>query len=346
MTYTNIKNYLNSHHDRLVALDCSFEEVVDNMPFPIILIDDNYTILFANTMFIKASGLSRENYMGKNYYNALCGQNGPEENCPVKECVQTGKKAQGEGYHKLAKKWLRSFVQRTSIKSKTGGSVFVIILEDITNSKIDRIKLEKNILKQKAITESGITAIYRIIEARDAYTATHQSKVGDIAYLIAKKLGKSDRYASGVRAAGMLHDVGKITVPIEILCKSTSLTDLEYQVIKNHPIAGYEILKDIEYEIPIADIALQHHERIDGSGYPYGIKGNEIHESTKIVSVADVLDAITSHRPYREAKDIAVAISHLREGAGKIYDEDCAMAALELCEKGFIQPSSITSNIK
>ncbi len=341
MSYTQLRDYIENNSNGLISLENGFEDVAENLPFPVILIDNYYTILYTNKMFSKFSGLYMESIIGRDYFKTVYGANEPEANCPVQMCIETGVTSQGEVYHKLAKRWLRNHIQKTNIKSEDGNSVFIVLLEDISKDKMNQIRLEKNILRQKAITESGIKAICRIIEARDAYTASHQEKVGKIAYRIAKELGKSDEYASGIQAAGMLHDVGKITVPIEILCKPIKINPLEFEVIKSHPIAGHSMLRDIIYNIPIADIALQHHERIDGSGYPYGLKGDEIHESTKIVSVADVVDAITSHRPYREARSMETAIEHLKEGAGKIYDKDCAEITIMLCEKGIIRSETL-----
>jgi PAS domain S-box-containing protein len=341
MTYTQLRQYKHTHPESLLALQDGFKDVINAMPFPVMLIDESYTILFVNHTMTRLSGLSVESLLGKNYHWAVWGRKRPEENCPVKMCVKRGEKTQGESYHSIAKMWIRSYVERTHLLNKRGSRVYLVILEDITKNKLAQKRLEENILKQKAITESGIKAICRIVEARDPFTSSHQAKVGSIAYLISKEIGKSDRYASGVQAAGMLHDVGKITVPIEILCKPTTLTKLEFEVIKHHPAAGYEILKDIEYEIPIAEIALQHHERLDGSGYPYGLKGDKIHLSTKIVSVADVLDAMSSHRPYRPGYRIEEAVSHLRSMSGTWYDKECVEAAVSLCERGIIQPDSV-----
>ena len=172
----------------------------------------------------------------------------------------------------------------------------------------------------------------RTVEARDPYTAGHQRRVADIASAIAEEMGLIEDQVEGIRLGAIIHDIGKIQSPAEILSKPTKLTEIEYKLIKAHAATGYDILKDIKFPWPVADIAHQHHERMDGSGYPQGLKGNEICIEARIVAVADVLEAISAHRPYRAALGSQIAIKEITENRGTLYDSivvDACLIAFE-----------------
>ena len=181
----------------------------------------------------------------------------------------------------------------------------------------------------KAMTGS-IEAIALTVEMRDPYTSGHQRRVADLAAAIAKKLGLSNDKIEGVSMAGLLHDIGKIRVPSGILSYPGKLSKEEFAIIKPHPEIGYNILKGIDFPWPLADIVLQHHERIDGSGYPQGLKGDAILQKAKILTVADVVEAMSSHRPYRPALGIDRAISEITANKGTYYDPDVVDACVAL----------------
>jgi PAS domain S-box-containing protein len=178
-------------------------------------------------------------------------------------------------------------------------------------------------------------AMGRAVEARDPYTQGHEQRVADIARAIAAHMGMDDREAQGIEMAGLLHDVGKLRVPAEILTKTRQLTEAEFALVQEHPLRGYEILKDIAFPWPIAEMVLQHHERLDGSGYPSGLTGEEILLPARILGVADVVEAMASHRPYRPALGLEAAAAELRGNLHK-YDSSVVEACLELCETGAI----------
>jgi len=169
---------------------------------------------------------------------------------------------------------------------------------------------------------------------RDPYTAGHQERVSQLACAIAKKLGLDKKQIEAVRLASLVHDIGKIAVPVEILTKASSLSDLEFAFIKAHPKTAYDILSNIEFPWPIAEIVLQHHERLDGSGYPQGLKGDQILLEARILAVADVVEAMSSHRPYRPALSLDEAVKELLRGRGKIYDPEVVGACVELISSG------------
>ncbi len=184
--------------------------------------------------------------------------------------------------------------------------------------------------------EQSIQTIAATVEARDPYTAGHQERVGELATAIAREMGLPEEQVNGVHLAAIIHDLGKIQIPAEILSKPGKLNDIEYMLIKTHPQAGYDILKDVRFPWPIADIILQHHEKLDGSGYPRGIKGEQILLESRILTVADIVEAMSSHRPYRPTLGIMAALSEVERGRGSVYDPAVADACLKLVtEKGF-----------
>jgi putative nucleotidyltransferase with HDIG domain len=175
-----------------------------------------------------------------------------------------------------------------------------------------------------------VQAITVAVETRDPYTAGHQKRVADLARAIATELGFSADRIEFVRIAASIHDIGKISVPAEILSKPTKLRELEYELIKSHAQAGYDILKDVEFPWPVAEAVRQHHERMDGSGYPRGLRGEEILMEARIMAAADVVEAIASHRPYRPASGIDTALSEIRKNRGILYDPEVTDACLRL----------------
>jgi HD-GYP domain-containing protein (c-di-GMP phosphodiesterase class II) len=181
-----------------------------------------------------------------------------------------------------------------------------------------------------------VQAISITVEMRDPYTSGHQQRVADLARAIAKEMGLSEDWQDFIFTASTIHDIGKIAIPAEILSKPTKLIDLEFNLIKTHSQSGYDILKDIEFPWPVADVVLQHHERMDGSGYPQGLKGDDILLEARILAIADVVEAITFHRPYRPAIGINLALEEISRNKGILYDAAAVDACLKLFrEKGY-----------
>ena len=168
------------------------------------------------------------------------------------------------------------------------------------------------------------------VEIRDPYTAGHQKRVADLARRIATELKVAPERIEGLRMAATVHDIGKVSIPAEILSKPTRLSDLEIKLIRTHAVKGYDILKDIEFPWPVAEIVLQHHERLDGSGYPRGLKGDEITPEARILIIADVVEAMSSHRPYRPALGMEAALAEIETNSGTLYDTEAVKACLRL----------------
>ncbi|MCG2750321.1 MAG: PAS domain S-box protein [Desulfobacteraceae bacterium] len=210
------------------------------------------------------------------------------------------------------------------------------VLSDITNRKQNEEELKLSVDKLHKVMGGIIQAMVLTVESRDPYTAGHQQRVSRLGRAIAQEMGLSADQIEAVRMAGSVHDLGKISVPAEILSKPTKLSDIEFKLLKVHPQTSYEILKDIDFPWPIAKIALQHHERMDGSGYPAGLKGDEILIESQILMVADVVEAIASNRPYRPALGIEIALKEISQQRGKLYNPVVADACLKLFnERGF-----------
>jgi PAS domain S-box-containing protein/putative nucleotidyltransferase with HDIG domain len=218
-----------------------------------------------------------------------------------------------------------------------GNEVFLqAIVRDITDRKQAAEKLEKTLENLRQTNAATVQVMAHVVETRDAYTAGHQRRVAGIAVAIAEEMGLSFHTIEGIRMAGVIHDIGKISIPAEILSKPGDLRKKEFELIKDHPQMGYEILKDVEFPWPIAEIVHQHHERMDGSGYPGGLSGNKILLEARIIAVSDVVEAIASHRPYRPARGIDVALSEIEANRGVLYDGDVVDACLHLFrERGY-----------
>jgi len=182
--------------------------------------------------------------------------------------------------------------------------------------------------------EGTIDALATALEMRDPYTAGHQRRVGELAEAIGRELNRSGDEIRGIHLAALIHDIGKIYVPSEILSKPIELTNNEFNIIKTHPRIGYDILGKIEFPWPIAEMVYQHHERLDGSGYPRGLEGDEIIVQARILAVADVVEAMTSRRPYRQALGMETALKEIVAGRDTRYDPDVVDACVKLFREG------------
>ncbi|MBU1745452.1 MAG: HD domain-containing protein [Proteobacteria bacterium] len=214
------------------------------------------------------------------------------------------------------------------------------IVRGMAHDVTERLKKDKEIkdtlAKLRRAIGSIIQAMAATVETRDPYTAGHQRRGADLARAIASEMNRSTDEIDGIRMAGMIHDIGKISVPAEILSKPTKLSEIEFSLIKVHVQAGYDILKEIEFPWPIARIVLEHHERMNGSGYPNGLSGEQVLGESRILAVADVVEAMASHRPYRAALGINLALDEIAKNRGVLYDPEVVDACLLLFrEKGY-----------
>lgn len=210
----------------------------------------------------------------------------------------------------------------------------VVVIHDISRQVQAFSLLESNRILLRSALKGTVDVISKAVEARDPYTSGHQLRVSSLSRSIAQEMGMSDAEVEGIRLGAIVHDIGKIQVPAEILSKPTRLTSAEYDLVRCHASAGYEILKDVQFPWPIASIAHQHHERMDGSGYPLGIKGSEITPAARIVAVADVVEAMSSHRPYRPGLGLSAALEEIGKHRGSLYDPDVVDACHRIFDDG------------
>jgi len=214
-----------------------------------------------------------------------------------------------------------------------GRPAVIGLLQDISEKKRADEEIKRYVAQLEIAFMQTVEVATALSEMRDPYTAGHERRVAEIAAAIGAELGLDARRQEGLRVAGHLHDIGKITIPSEILSKPGKLSAIEFQLVQGHAQASYDVLKGVEFPWPVAQVALQHHERIDGSGYPQGLKGEAILLEARIMAVADVVEAMSSHRPYRAGLGIDMALAEIERGRGTAYDADAADACLRLFRK-------------
>jgi PAS domain S-box-containing protein len=228
-----------------------------------------------------------------------------------------------------------------SIRATHQGRPAIIgLLQDISEKQRTEEQIKRYVAQLEVAFMQTVEVATTLSEMRDPYTAGHERRVAEIAVAIGAELGFDKRRQEGLRVAGYLHDIGKIMIPSEILSKPGKLSSAEFMLIKGHPQASYDVLKGVEFPWPVAEVALQHHERIDGSGYPRGLKGDAILQEARIMAVADVVEAMSSHRPYRPGLGIEMALAEIERGRATAYDPEIADVCLKLFrDKGYAIPA-------
>ncbi|MCK4309709.1 MAG: PAS domain S-box protein, partial [Candidatus Atribacteria bacterium] len=301
-----------------------FISIFRDNPEAIVYVDEKETILDINSRFFELFGYTLEEIKGKNINSGII--HPPEK---IIEGKDLDNKALSKGYINF--ETIRKKKDSTLFPVSISGSPIVVngrprgmigIFMDITNRKTTEEQLKESFKKLQKTMEDSIEAISLVTEARDAYTAGHQRKVSKLSVALAKEMGFPQDKVEGIKIAALIHDVGKINLPAEILSKPGKLSEIEFSLIKNHSQKGYEILKTIDFSWPVAEIVLQHHEKVNGSGYPRGLKGDEILLEAKIICVADVVEAMSSHRPYRPALGIDKALEEISQNRGIFYDPE------------------------
>ena len=257
---------------------------------------------------------------------------------PLREVFRTVVSSEGDEPEIVlwAKNGKKFSIEETNMPMSDGSrnsSGHVLVFRDITARKSGEKELKESWEKLHEALEGTIQAMALTIEIRDPYTAGHQRRVSKLSCAIAQDLGMSEFEVEGLRVAGDIHDLGKIYVPAEILSKPGQITAIEYGIIKTHPQVGYDILKTINFPWPVAQIVLQHHERLDGSGYPLGLVSDQILKEARILTVADIVEAMSSHRPYRPAQGIDKALAEVVQNKGRFYDTDVVDACVKLFQE-------------
>jgi PAS domain S-box-containing protein len=312
-----------------------FLQIVENTKAAIFVTSADCTIVYTNPAMDELFGYERGELIGEkpSVFNAS-----PD---PVKFMNNIMKTLKKKGYWEGAvhnkKKDGTEFVTyaRKCVLKNSKGEItnFLITESDITEHNHVKNQLNESRNKFQEILEETIHAMALTIEKRDLFTAGHQRRVAELAVAIAKAMKLPKKQITAVYMAGLLHDIGKINIPAEILTKPSRLNELEFKLIKKHPRVAHDILKEIEFPWPLAKISLQHHERMNGSGYPNGVKGRDIILEARIIAVADVVEAMSSARPYRPALGIEEALKEISTKKSLLYDADVVDACIKLFKK-------------
>jgi PAS domain S-box-containing protein len=326
--------------EELRRMNTFLDSVVENIPNMIFLKDaENLRFVRFNRAGEDLLGYSRNDLLGKNDYDFFPKEQADHFTKKDRE-VLSGKEIVDIPEEPLQ---TRNKGERTMHTKKVplldvkGEPEYLLgISEDITEQKRAEEQLQQTLEILRKAVGTTIQVISSTVEARDPYTSGHQIRSADLARAIAMEMGLPRDKIDAIRMAGSIHDIGKISIPAEILSKPTKLSEIEFSLIKEHARKGFVILKDVESPWPLAEIVYQHHERMDGSGYPRNLKGDEICIEARILSVADVVEAMASHRPYRPGLGIDAALSEIEKNRGTFYDKTVADACLRLFrEKGF-----------
>jgi PAS domain S-box-containing protein/putative nucleotidyltransferase with HDIG domain len=305
------------------------EMILNSVGEGILGLDRERRITFANPAAARMLGYEPEEMVGRSsdmvcLFSQPDGRPFPETECPFHATLQDGKVRGLEGvFWRHDDTCFPAEGNSTAITEDGQISGAVITFWDIS----ERRRTEEAL---RRAFEGAVKALAQTVEARDPYTAGHQLRTTDLAWAIAYEMNLSQDRLETLRIASSLHDIGKIKIPAEILSKPTRLTSTEFQLIKMHPTVGYEIVKAVEFPGEVAEIIAQHHERLDGSGYPLGLKGEEILPEARILAIADVVEAMVSHRPYRPGLGIDQALEEIARNRGVLYDPQVVDVCLRL----------------
>ncbi len=294
------------------------------------IIDEDFNLVYVNPQWAAVLG----DHSGRRCHEYFMGRSMPCEECAIPWALKSGRPAVREQF--LVKEGKVVRVHTIPLKETAQGKRLVAEFNiDITESKRAEEKLKESYTRMRRMFDDVVHAMASTIELRDPYTAGHQRRVAELAIAIAQEMGIPEEEQAGLRVASLVHDVGKSVVPAEILTKPTSLNPLEMGMVKVHPEEGRNVLRSIEFPWPVAEIVHQHHERMNGSGYPRGLKGDEILREARVLAVADVVEALVSHRPYRPALELAQAMEKIRADRGVLYDPEVVDACNKLFTDGF-----------
>ena len=311
-----------------------YAELLEASPASILVFNDRGELLYANEQSSEMHGYTRDEFMALTLKELDVPEDAARTDDRFRHTTEHGESSFEVIHHRKDGSTFPLAVRNRSAKWK-GQQVVLSVGTDITELK----RVEKQLLEGNARLEEMVydvaEAMGRIVEVRDPYTQGHEVRVAELARLLAEDMDMSSDEIAGVEMAAVVHDIGKLSVPAEILNKAGTLSSIEFALIQQHPLAGYEILKGIAFPWNVAQSVLQHHERMDGSGYPYQLRGDEICKSARILAVADVIEAMASHRPYRPAVGVDEAVAEIASHPEQ-YDAEVVAACLRLHESGRI----------
>ena len=313
--------------------------LVQTIPDIVWLKDKDGVYLSCNTMFARFFGAKETDIVGKTDYDFVDRELADSFREHDNEAIAAGKPTSKEDWITFADDGHRALMDTIKTPMYDAGGTLIGVLgigRDTTNHKRAEEQLQQILDRLRKAVGTTIQVMVSAVEARDPYTSGHQIRSADLARAIATEMGLPQEKIDGLRMAGTIHDIGKLSVPAEILSKPMKLSELEFSLIKEHACRGFKILKDVESPWPLAEIVYQHHERMDGSGYPRQLKGDDILIEARILAISDVVEAMASHRPYRPGLGIEAALEEIEKNKGVLYDNTVADACLRLFrEKGF-----------
>jgi len=322
----------------LADADRPYRLLLEEMSEGALTITPEGVILFSNQRFAEMVKLPLNKVLGGTIYNWVSPTNRESLQSFLLEGIPKKRRME---FTLLSKGGGKAPIYISANKLNVGGAtdIYCLVITDLTEEKqIEEMAAAKQAalvaLKsanhlEKSLEES-IKSIAYTVESRDEFTAGHMKRVGQLAAAIAKELGLPEDTIHGIELASTIHDVGKIAIPVEILTKPGKLSKVEYMLVQTHVEAGYDIIKNIQFPWPIADMIYQHHERMDGSGYPRGLKGEEILFGSRIIAIADVIESMSTHRPYRFVVGIDAALEEIRQHRTTLYDTQATDACLKL----------------
>jgi PAS domain S-box-containing protein len=311
---------------------------LENAPDGIYMSDLQGTFLYGNRRCEELIGYRREELIGRNFLEFnLLSENSLDKAVQLLQANMEDKSTGPDEIDLINKEGRLIPVEiNTNVIQRIGQRIVIASVRDITERKRAEEQLRQTLESLRKAVNTTIQVMVSAVESRDPYTSGHQTRSADLARAIATEMGLPQDTIEGIRMAGSIHDIGKLSIPAEILSKPTKLTNIEFSLIKEHSLKGFEMLKDVESPWPLAEIVYQHHERMNGSGYPRNLKGDEILMEARILAVADVVEAMASHRPYRAGLGIDAALEEIEKNRGTFYDNAVADACLRLFrEKGF-----------
>jgi PAS domain S-box-containing protein/putative nucleotidyltransferase with HDIG domain len=329
--------------DRLRESEYRFRRVVEVSPIPMAMFDEGENITLVNAAFVALLGYTRDDIptLEQWWPAAYPDPEYRRSNIDAWQHEFQRSRMAGDAFVPIQARIQRKggaerVVLLSSASLGVASSENVVVFLDIT----EREQAEESVLRSnerlELVLKSVIVLIGKVIETRDPYTQGHEEGVARIGRLIAEEMGLPSDEVDAIEVAGLVHDVGKLGVPAEILTKPGTISDAERELIKDHSRQGYEILKGIDFDWPIASIVLQHHERMDGSGYPAGLRGDEISVAARVLMAADVIEAMGAHRPYRPALGVDAAIAEIVEHPEQ-FDPQVVAACVRLHEAGRIE---------
>jgi len=314
-----------------------YRNLIENAPDVIYSLAEDGSITSLNPAFERITGWSCSEWLGKPFMTLIHPSDLPLAIESFKQSLGGKKQPPYElrvlsksGEYLVGEFTSTPLMEKGKVKGEFG------IARDITERKQAEEKLKDTLESLRKAVNTTIQVMVAAVETRDPYTAGHQIRSANLARAIATEMGLPQEKIDAIRMAGSIHDIGKLSIPAEILSKPTKLSEIEFSLIKEHARRGFEMLKDVESLWPLAEIVHQHHERMDGSGYPGNLKGDAILIEARILAVADVAEAMASHRPYRPGMGIDAALNEIEKNRGILYDNAVADACLRLFrEKGF-----------